>query len=730
MPNFYQSSRRWRRHHLGLILILQLTQSCLAADDTSNLFLRGTGDVGVNSGNVLATASSSSQASSDGICSNYGTTGYHTGTYSVTLDPSDSPNGLNWTWEQCAAECCARDISQCSFWTLQLNPGSNQFCLLMTNQGSYSDTGGHIEGDRDEDCCFANPTAPGAWRFVWSDEFDGADGDPLDGTTWGYETGYVRNNEAQYYSTRLQNSRIDDGHALIEARRDSWNGHEYTSASRTTRNKRSFLYGRFALRARIDVRAGSWPAWWWLPDAGGWPQGGEIDMMEYYQNKVLFNVMDGQQRWTSVQPSLDDFPGGGAEWSKHFHTWTFDWSPDKIKLYLDGVLMNDYDVSNADGTGPNGVNPFRQPGYLLMNQAIGGTAGGDPSSTDFPVRYRVDWIRQWEWDGSVATENAVTVTVNGGAGSGAYEVGTKATAAAGQPPVGQVFDRWSIVSGGSSLILDDPLLETTTFAIPSSSGGQDIVLQANFILGNPPTDSPVAGPTPPPVDPLDGVCSKYTTDGWHIGIYELSLDANQAPNGSKWEWEECARECALFEACEFWTLPLGTGGQCHLMSNQGDYVVSSNHAEGDKDMDCAVDVTPSPTAPPTTPPTPSPTTNRPTTPPTLLPTIPPTHSPTTNTPTTSPTSASPTKPPTVSPTQSPNTKTPTTSPSPQPTSFPTGFSCSNFNEAECIDPRCEWIGRSIKQCQEVSTGCGLKNDVCGLDEDCCSGNCKNNGRCS
>ena len=75
--------------------------------------------------------------------------------------------------------------------------------------------------------------------------------------------------------------------------------------------------------------------------------------------------------------------------------------------------------------------------------------------------------------------------------------------------------------------------------------------------------------------------------------------ANEAPNGNWWQWEECARECALFAACEFWTLQLSGEGKCHLMSNQGEYVVSSNHAEGDKDLDCAVDTTSPPTKPPT-----------------------------------------------------------------------------------------------------------------------------------
>jgi beta-glucanase (GH16 family) len=48
---------------------------------------------------------------------------------------------------------------------------------------------------------------------------------------------------------------------------------------------------------------------------------------------------------------------------------------------------------NQDG---GGVNPLRQPHYMLANLAVGGTSGGDPSSTVFPVRYEIDYIRVYQ----------------------------------------------------------------------------------------------------------------------------------------------------------------------------------------------------------------------------------------------------------------------------------------------------------------------------------------------
>jgi hypothetical protein len=34
--------------------------------------------------------------------------------------------------------------------------------------------------------------------------------------------------------------------------------------------------------------------------------------------------------------------------------------------------------------------------YLLLNQAIGGMHGGDPSATELPIRYLIDYVRVWQ----------------------------------------------------------------------------------------------------------------------------------------------------------------------------------------------------------------------------------------------------------------------------------------------------------------------------------------------
>ena len=42
------------------------------------------------------------------------------------------------------------------------------------------------------------------------------------------------------------------------------------------------------------------------------------------------------------------------------------------------------------------TNPLQQPHYLIVNLAIGGTQGGDPSKTRFPARYEIDYVRVYQ----------------------------------------------------------------------------------------------------------------------------------------------------------------------------------------------------------------------------------------------------------------------------------------------------------------------------------------------
>lgn len=250
----------------------------------------------------------------------------------------------------------------------------------------------------------------GGYKLVWADEFNS--NGPPNADSWGFESGFVRNNEDQWYQE--QNAACYGGKLIIEAQKvylpnpgylpnsTNWKQKrqfiEYTSSSINTRGKHSFQYGRFVMRARISTDAGLWPAFWTLGVEKPWPSNGEIDIMEYYRNKLLANIACGTEapnkaKWYSNTKAMSTFK---TNWSKKFHIWRMDWDKTAISLYVDDLLLNRValkDLVNQDGSQ---FNPFMQPHYILLNLAIGGDNGGDPSATKFPKRFEVDYVRVYQ----------------------------------------------------------------------------------------------------------------------------------------------------------------------------------------------------------------------------------------------------------------------------------------------------------------------------------------------
>lgn len=253
-----------------------------------------------------------------------------------------------------------------------------------------------------------NPES-GGYKMVWSDEFN-TDG-PVDPQTWVYEKGFVRNQEDQWYQE--QNVFCEKGNLVIEARRvhqanpnyvagsPDWKRNRefinYTSGCIKTVGLKSWKYGRFIMRGRINTSSGLWPAFWTLGNKGRWPANGEIDIMEFYRKNLLANIaIEGESKaiWHSNKRLVTSF--NDPDWSKKFHTWRMDWDEKSISLYVDDILLNQQPMDSLVNQDGSGINPFQQPEYMLLNLAIGGMNGGDPAETAFPNRFEVDYVRVYQ----------------------------------------------------------------------------------------------------------------------------------------------------------------------------------------------------------------------------------------------------------------------------------------------------------------------------------------------
>ena len=256
-------------------------------------------------------------------------------------------------------------------------------------------------------------------KLVWNDEFNN-NGAP-DSRNWGYEYGFVRNRELQWYQP--QNAYCRDGRLIIEGKNEvvpnpnynplsgDWRASDsnarYTSACLITKGLHEWEpSGYFEIRARIDTTLGAWPAIWLLGTNDRWPHGGEIDVMEFYRINsiptILANVAWGTEveytgNWSSTKKPLSGFVKMDPDWTKKFHTWAMSWDKNQIRIFLDEALI--HETSLDETKNPNGSNPFRGDNkfYILLNLALGAN-GGDLSESDLPITFEVDYVRVYKND--------------------------------------------------------------------------------------------------------------------------------------------------------------------------------------------------------------------------------------------------------------------------------------------------------------------------------------------
>lgn len=243
-------------------------------------------------------------------------------------------------------------------------------------------------------------TYPG-YTLAWSDEFNGT---TLDNTSWSAEVGDGcpglcgwGNNELEYYMAPPNNLFFQDGKMVIEARKESYGGKNYTSTRIKTAGKKFFKFGRVDIRAILPKGRGIWPAFWMLPQnspLGGWPTSGEIDIMElvgHEANKSHSTLHYGPGPGSITNSKSYTLPTG--VFNDQFHVFSMIWEQDQLQFFIDDNLFST--VTKAD-LGAN-TYPFNENFYFLINLAVGGNWPGAPdANTVFPQWLIVDYIRIYQ----------------------------------------------------------------------------------------------------------------------------------------------------------------------------------------------------------------------------------------------------------------------------------------------------------------------------------------------
>ncbi|NYH46005.1 beta-glucanase (GH16 family) [Micromonospora jinlongensis] len=234
----------------------------------------------------------------------------------------------------------------------------------------------------------------------WQDEFNSPAGTPVDQNKWRFDIGGSGwgNNERQYYTNSTSNAVHDgQGNLVITARRDNpanyqchYGRCEYTSARLLSAATFTQTYGRFEARIKIPRGQGIWPAFWMLGTGGGWPDAGEIDIMENIgrEPNTVYGTVHGPGY--SGGGGITGSRTIGAPLADDFHTYRVDWEPNVITWYLDGVQYHRVDPARLGGN--RWV--FDHPFFMILNVAVGGNWPGYPDgSTQFPQQMLVDYVR-------------------------------------------------------------------------------------------------------------------------------------------------------------------------------------------------------------------------------------------------------------------------------------------------------------------------------------------------
>lgn len=234
--------------------------------------------------------------------------------------------------------------------------------------------------------------------LLWADEFNGA-GLP-DPAKWGYEVGFVRNGEKQYYTLeRTQNVRQEGGNLVIESLKEDFQTAKYTSASINTLDKKSFDGDiRVEVSAKLPKGKGIWPAIWMMGiniKQVGWPKCSELDIMEFVGHTP--DKVFGTLHWwdsTSIEQNNHSSKGNSliiTDLHTTFHIYSLERKGNTIALFIDG---KNYLTFSTPATAYE--NTFTGPLYLLLNTAVGGSWGGDIDDSIFPQKFLIDYLRVYK----------------------------------------------------------------------------------------------------------------------------------------------------------------------------------------------------------------------------------------------------------------------------------------------------------------------------------------------
>jgi beta-glucanase (GH16 family) len=160
------------------------------------------------------------------------------------------------------------------------------------------------------------------------------------------------------------------------------------------RSRWSGRYGVFEIRMKVPAGRGLWPAFWLNPQDQVWPP--EIDVVEIVNNgrdttRNSFHFLHPDAGPGPTKLGANHAYTPGDDYAEDFHVFSVEWTSERVRHFVDGVLIADRAFRWQHENGADGG-----PAHVLVNLAVGGKWPGPPRDTVFPARLDVAYIRVWQ----------------------------------------------------------------------------------------------------------------------------------------------------------------------------------------------------------------------------------------------------------------------------------------------------------------------------------------------
>lgn len=236
------------------------------------------------------------------------------------------------------------------------------------------------------------------YKLIWKEDFQsssciGKDWSkiPRGGSDWNRHM----SDDSRLYDVQggklILRGKANDGSFAFRGKADTA---QFVTGGLYTKGKRHIEYGKVEIRAKLGCAQGAWPAFWMLPEKGGWPDGGEIDIMEHLNHdSIAYQTVHSHYTYILKEDRNPPHGSTGRILPNRFNIYSVEILPDSLVFSINKRKTFSYPRINTDKLGQY---PFGLPFYLLIDMQLGGNWVGKVQKEELPVEMEIDWVKMYK----------------------------------------------------------------------------------------------------------------------------------------------------------------------------------------------------------------------------------------------------------------------------------------------------------------------------------------------